>query len=26
MNSTRVIWVFLIGSIVLYSLKLLAVG
>ncbi|WP_369526583.1 PTS system mannose/fructose/sorbose family transporter subunit IID [Lacticaseibacillus paracasei] len=25
-NSTRVIWVFLIGSIVLYSLKLLAVG
>lgn len=25
MNSTRVIWIFLIGSIVLYSLKLLAV-
>ncbi|WP_033572194.1 PTS system mannose/fructose/sorbose family transporter subunit IID [Lacticaseibacillus rhamnosus] len=26
MNSTRVIWFFLIGSIILYSLKMLAVG
>ncbi|WP_125705758.1 PTS system mannose/fructose/sorbose family transporter subunit IID [Lacticaseibacillus daqingensis] len=26
LNSTRVIWIFLLGSIVLYSLKLLAVG